>query len=152
MVLRLMPALLATLLLTGCASMSDNQAAPGDVTALRACPSTPNCVCSTDAGRSHHIAPLALSGDPDAAWRKLRDYLDADGSIKVVASDGHYIRAEATTRLMRFTDDVEFLLDREAGIIDMRSASRVGLSDLGKNRRRLEGIRDAMRAAGALDE
>ena len=148
MIHRIIPALLLALLLTGCADMPDNSVDPATVTELAGCPSSPNCVCSTDdSGGSHHIEPLAVSSNPDAAWQRLRDILDADGSISIVASGDHYIRAEATTRLMRFTDDVEFLLDREAGVIDMRSASRLGYSDLGKNRKRLEGIRSAMRDA-----
>ena len=152
MIQRITPALLLALLLTGCAEMPDNNVDPATVTELASCPSSPNCVCSTDTGGSHHIDPLAVSGKLDAAWQTLRDILGADGSISIVASDGHYIRAEAKTRFMRFTDDVEFLLDHEAGVIDVRSASRVGHSDFGKNRKRLEGIRSAMRDAGAIDE
>lgn len=152
MMQRIIPALLLALLLTGCADMPDNNVDPATVTELASCPSSPNCVSSTDIGGSHYIEPLALSGKPDAAWQTLGDILRADGSISIVASGDHYIRAEATTRLMRFTDDVEFLLDREAGVIDMRSASRVGYSDLGKNRRRLESIRSAMRDADAIDD
>ena len=149
MIQRIIPALLLALLLTGCADMADNNVDPATVTKLASCPSSPNCVCSTETRGSHHIDALAVSGKLDAAWQTLRDILGADGSISIIASDGHYIRAEAKTRIMRFTDDVEFLLDREAGVIDMRSASRVGHSDFGKNRSRLEGIRSAMRDAGA---
>lgn len=150
MVQRIIPALLLALLLTGCANMSDKNADPATITELTSCPSSPNCVCSTDVGRSHFIEPLTVTGELDAAWETLRGILGADSSISIVASDNHYIRAEAKTRLLRFTDDVEFLLNREAGVIDMRSASRLGYSDLGKNRSRLEGVRSAMRAAGAI--
>ena len=152
MIQRMIPALLLALLLTGCADMPDNDVDPATVTELASCPSSPNCVCSTDTGGSHYIDPLAVSGELDAAWQTLRDILGADGSISIVAANGHYIRAEAKTRFLRFTDDVEFLLNREAGVIDMRSASRVGYSDLGKNRSRLEGVRSAMRDAGAIDD
>ena len=152
MIQEMIPALLLALLLTGCGDMPDNNVDPATVTELASCPSSPNCVCSTDTGGSHHIDPLKVSGKLDSSWQTLRDILGADGSISIVASDGHYIRAEAKTRFLRFTDDVEFLLDREAGVIDMRSASRLGHSDLGKNRSRLEGVRSAMRDAGALDD
>ena len=151
MIQRIIPALLLALLLTGCTDMPENNVDPATVTELASCPSSPNCVCSTDTEDSHHIDPLAVSGKPDAEWQTLRDILGADPSISIVASGDHYIRAEAQTRLMRFTDDVEFLLDREAGVINMRSASRVGYSDFGKNRRRLEGVRSAMHDAGAVD-
>lgn len=151
MIQAIISALLLALLLSGCSDMPDNNVDPATVTEFASCPSSPNCVCSTDTGRSHHIEPLTVSGKLDTAWQTLHDILGADRSISIVVSDHHYIRAEAKTRLMRFTDDVEFLLDREAGVIDMRSASRVGYSDFGKNRRRLEGIRSAMRDAGASD-
>ena len=152
MIQRMIPALLLALLLTGCAGRPDNDVDPATVTELASCPSSPNCVCSTDTEGSHYIDPIAVSGKLDTAWQTLRDILGADGSISIVAADGHYIRAEAKTRFMRFTDDVEFLLDREAGVIDMRSASRVGYSDLGKNRSRLEGVRSLMHDAGAIDD
>ena len=150
MIQRLIPALFLGLLLNGCADMPENTVDPASVTELSTCPSSPNCVSSSDIGDSHFIEPLAVSDSPEASWQALRDILKADKSFTIVASDDDYIRAEAKTRLLRFTDDVEFLLDREAGVINMRSASRIGYSDLGKNRSRLEGIRDAMREAGAL--
>lgn len=142
------PALALGLLLTGCTGMPEQKVNPATITELASCPSTPNCVCSADTGRSHYIAPIAVDGDPDTAWRVLHDLLTADSSIIILVSEEHYIRAEAKTRLLRFTDDLEFLLDREAKVINMRSASRLGYSDLGKNRKRLEGIRSKMRDAG----
>lgn len=120
------------------------------VTELPACPSSPNCVSSAeDPDDSHYIAPIEIEGDADAAWSTLRDLLEADGSIEITASADHYIRAVATTRILRFKDDVEFLLDRDARRIHIRSASRVGYSDLGKNRKRMEEIRRRMTDAGA---
>ena len=59
----------------------------------------------------------------------------------MLEDSGPYIRATFTTFLFRFTDDVEFLFDDEKKLIHMRSASRVGYSDLGTNRRRCEAIR-----------
>lgn len=130
--------------------MSNTSIDPATVTELASCPSSPNCVCSTDVGGSHFIQALKIDGDAAAAWQALQDILGADRSMTIVAAGERYIRAEAKTRLLRFTDDVEFLLDSEAGVINMRSASRVGYSDLGKNRNRLEGVRAAMRAAGVI--
>lgn len=129
--------------------MPDNTRDPSTVTELAACPSSPNCVCSCQSDDSHYIAPIEIDGDPDGAWQALQNILAEDGSIEVTAATDRYIRAVATTTILRFKDDVEFLLDREAGRIDMRSASRVGYSDLGKNRKRMEGIRTEMQAAGA---
>lgn len=145
-------ALVLALLLTGCTGMPENNIDPALVSELASCPSSPNCVCSCDAGDSHYIAPIKIDGDVDRAWRTLQDILDADRSFEIIASGDHYIKAESTTRILRFTDDVEFLLDRSAGQIEMRSASRIGYSDLGKNRKRMEGIRDRMIDAGVASE
>ena len=132
--------------------MPENNADPATVTELARCPSSPNCVSSADANDSHYIAAIEIQGDPDTAWQTLQDMLGADGSIEIIASGAHYIRAEATTRILRFTDDVEFLLKRDAGQIEMRSASRIGYSDLGKNRKRMEEIRQGMIDAGVAVE
>jgi uncharacterized protein (DUF1499 family) len=120
------------------------------MTTLEKCPSTPNCVSSQEVAGGHRIEPLVINGDAQVAWQTLQNVLAEDSSVTVIASSGSHIRAEAKTRFLRFTDDVDFLLDKDAGIIDMRSASRVGYSDLGKNRSRLEALREKLREAGVV--
>lgn len=138
------------LFVTGCTGMPRNNVDPNIVTELTPCPSSPNCVSSAeDAGDSHYIDPIAIQGDPDTAWQSLTKILNAEDGFEIVASGERYLRAVATTRILRFKDDVEFLLERDAGRIDVRSASRVGYSDLGKNRERLEDLRKKMIAIGA---
>ena len=66
---------------------------------------------------------------------------------RIAEDDGYYVHAEFRSRVFRFVDDVEFLLDDATGQIYFRSASRVGRSDLGVNRRRMEAIRDAFASA-----
>lgn len=146
---RILAALMVALLLTGCTGMPEYTTEPENVTELAACPSRPNCVTSADdPDDSHYIAPIAIEGDPDAAWQALEQILAEDGSFEITATADHYIRAVATTAILRFKDDVEFLLYRDAARIEMRSASRVGYSDLGKNRKRIEEIRSRMIEAG----
>jgi uncharacterized protein (DUF1499 family) len=65
---------------------------------------------------------------------------------EIIQADGNYVYAEFTTALMGFVDDVEFFLDESAGVIHVRSASRLGESDLGVNRKRVEAIRAAFSA------
>lgn len=72
------------------------------------------------------------------------DYVEGDSSYTIVEQRDGYLRAEARTKILRFVDDVVFHLRPEQGVIAMRSASRIGYSDLGKNRRRLEAVRDAV--------
>jgi uncharacterized protein (DUF1499 family) len=110
--------------------------------ALRPCPSTPNCVCSE--GPAASIEPLAFEGDPDRAFDSLLEFLSAEPRISDVTRAGDYAHAVARTTFFR--DDLELRLDREARCIHVRSASRVGYSDLGVNRRRVESIRARWRA------
>ena len=106
---------------------------------LVACPSSPNCVSSQADDERHRIAPLAFTGDPDAAFARLKQVLGRRGDIAIIEEKPGYLRVELRTTL--FVDDGEFLLDRSRSVIQVRSASRLGYSDLGKNRSRLEEIR-----------
>jgi uncharacterized protein (DUF1499 family) len=103
---------------------------------LAACPSSPNCVSSYTDNTPHSIAPLTFTGDPDAAFSRLRQILERRKDTIIIESAVGYLRVELRTIL--FVDDAEFLLDRDHGVIHVRSASRLGYSDLGKNRRRIE--------------
>jgi uncharacterized protein (DUF1499 family) len=106
---------------------------------LTACPASPNCVSSQAGDEKHKIAPLAFEGDPARAFASLKLALGRRGDAKVVTQTADYLQVELRTLL--FVDDAEFLLDRAGKVIQMRSASRLGYSDLGKNRSRLEEIR-----------
>ena len=92
----------------------------------------------------HRIEPLALGSDLHAEWQALLAYLDNTASFTVKVQDDTYVRAEARTKVFGFVDDVQFQMRPDQGFIAMRSASRLGLSDLGANRRRLEAIRQAL--------
>jgi uncharacterized protein (DUF1499 family) len=110
---------------------------------LAACPSTPNCVCSMNppSDRTHFIEPLRFADAPEDAWRRLQNMIARQPRAKVITASGSYLHAEFRTALLRFVDDVEFLLDKPAGVIHVRSASRLGRSDFGTNRRRIESLR-----------
>lgn len=121
---------------------------PADPTPLAPCPASPNCVSSLAADAGHQIAPIAFSGDPAQAMRRLRTVIEAMPRTRIVSDSGTALRAEFTSRLFRFVDDVDCVVDAPAGVIQIRSASRVGYSDLGANRKRVEAIRAAFAAAG----
>ncbi len=108
--------------------------------ALAPCPSSPNCVSSRADDERHRIAPLCFSDDPSTAFARLRKILADRDDTSMVREEERYLRAEFRTRL-GFVDDGEFLLDPDGGCINVRSASRLGYSDLGKNRSRIEEIR-----------
>ena len=121
--------------------VSREGAAPGMLDGrLRPCPETPNCVCSECSQEAAFVMPLMCEGDANAAWAQAQVAVtDLGGEISWVEED--YLAATFQTPLFRFVDDVELHLDRELGVIHLRSASRVGRSDLGANRKRVEAIR-----------
>ncbi len=94
----------------------------------------------------HVIAPLRITGDPDAAFAKLETIVRGMDGASIVVSEPHYLRAEFRSKWLRFVDDAEFYLDTVAGVIHMRSASRLGRRDFGVNRARLEAVRAAFDA------
>jgi uncharacterized protein (DUF1499 family) len=129
---------LGLLSLAGCAGERPNNLGAREGL-LAPCPSSPNCVSSQTENERHRIAPLAFSGDPDAAFARLKLVVSGRSDTTIVDALPDYLRVELRTIL--FVDDGEFLLDRVKKLIHVRSASRLGYSDLGKNRSRLEEIR-----------
>jgi uncharacterized protein (DUF1499 family) len=107
---------------------------------LTECPGSPNCVSSQATDEGHRIAPLVFSDDPAQAFARLKQTLGDRGDTTLIEERSDYLRVEFRTTL--FVDDGEFLLDGQQRLIQVRSASRLGYSDLGKNRRRLEEIRE----------
>ena len=93
------------------------------------------------------IAPLSLRGDGAMTIAKIKAVVEAMPGAKVVKSDADYLYVQNTTPLMKFVDDAEFWYDPGAHVIQVRSASRVGKSDMGMNRKRIEAIRAALAAS-----
>jgi uncharacterized protein (DUF1499 family) len=108
---------------------------------LAPCPATPNCVSSQSEDKRHALEPIRYEGKMEEARQRLLDVVAAQKRARIVSSKGNYIHAEFTSALFRFVDDVDFLIDDAAKVIHVRSASRVGYSDLGVNRRRVEELR-----------
>jgi uncharacterized protein (DUF1499 family) len=108
---------------------------------LTPCPKTPNCVSSLDTDPKHFIQPLQFVGKVTEARKRLLKVLNSLKRVRVVASGEDFIRAEFVSAIFRFVDDVEFYLDDRNKVIHVKSASRVGYSDLGVNHRRVENLR-----------
>ncbi|MGK7943993.1 MAG: DUF1499 domain-containing protein [Microcystaceae cyanobacterium] len=111
---------------------------------LSACPASPNCVLSQDPDESHQIEPISYQGDSTTIQETLLKVLSVVPNTTVVDTQEDYIRAQSVSKIMGFTDDLEFYFVPNEKIIHIRSASRLGESDLGVNRRRLEQIRLAL--------
>jgi len=107
---------------------------------LRPCPGTPNCVCSEYQDESAYVEPLSYTVKAEQAWEKIKRVISETGG-SVIIEEADYLRVAYETPLLRYIDDVEFRLDRNKQRIHVRSASRVGSSDLGVNRKRVEKIR-----------
>lgn len=90
------------------------------------------------------IAPLAIRGDGPVTIATIKSIVEAMSGTKVVKSDADYLYVQFTTPLMKFVDDVEFWFDPVARVIQVRSASRIGKSDMGMNRKRVEAVRAAL--------
>ncbi|MBW4684258.1 MAG: DUF1499 domain-containing protein [Komarekiella atlantica HA4396-MV6] len=107
---------------------------------LAPCPNSPNCVSSQSSDATHQIAPLSISNS-EGAIATLKGIIQSLPRTKIITESQDYLYAEFKSALMGFVDDVEFYLDRKTNVIHVRSASRLGQSDLGVNRQRIETIR-----------
>lgn len=136
--MRLALLILALSSLIGCSStapsdigVTDNQLAP--------CPDSPNCVSSFATAPDQAIQPLA------ANIEQIKGAIERLDEAQIVESRPNYLHVEFTSTVFRFVDDVEFLWDAERGVTQLRSASRLGYSDLGVNRERIEALRDMLK-------
>lgn len=118
---------------------------------LAEAPASPNCVSTQATERSHWIAPLSFRASPATAMQTLADVVKGMPGSQVIEQDGDYLYAEFRSLIFRFTDDVEFLMETESNRIHFRSASRVGHSDLGANRERMERIRSLFEAVDKVE-
>lgn len=109
---------------------------------LSACPDSPNCVNSQASDARHAIEPLPLQGTAEETQARLKALLSAEPRVSVVEEAPGYLRAEFSSKLMRFVDDVEFMIG--AAGVDVRSASRLGYADFDVNRERIEHLRQRL--------
>lgn len=118
---------------------------------------TPNSVSSqADLWPDHpqrdyaRIAPLPVRTDAASEMQRIAQVLERMPRTIIVRREPGYLYAQATTAVLRFTDDIEFAVNAANGVIDVRSASRLGGKDFGVNRARVEAIREALAATPAL--
>jgi uncharacterized protein (DUF1499 family) len=105
---------------------------------LAPCSSSPNCVSSGAPDGAHRVEAFALSVPPKYAWQVIREAVAALPRTTVVKESANYLHAECTSALFGFVDDLELHLRPSDNMVAIRSASRLGYSDLGVNRRRVE--------------
>ncbi|MEL6440020.1 MAG: DUF1499 domain-containing protein [Cyanobacteria bacterium J06621_8] len=107
---------------------------------LAACPGSPNCVSSQSEAPKEKIEPL-----PAVSIAEIKKVVEGMERTTVIEESDNYLYAEFKSKLMGFVDDVEFYLDNGANVVHVRSASRLGQSDAGVNRKRVEEIRSKLK-------
>lgn len=107
---------------------------------LAPCPDKPNCVSSQEQKERHHIEPIQYKIGDKEAYLKFKQIINKLKRATLISEKADYLHVEFKSRLFGFVDDVEFYFPGN-GIIHVRSASRLGYSDLGVNRKRIEKIR-----------
>ena len=110
------------------------------------CPKPSNCVSSDSGNELHSIDSIYAIDSIQDTWREIILYIEKTPRLKIIEMNDTYIKAEATSLIFRFTDDVEFEQRPFARSIAVRSASRIGHSDFGVNRKRIERLRKHLQA------
>lgn len=110
---------------------------------FRPCPKSPNCILTQSSDKQSTIEPLKY--DSTLTLKEVATNLVETAKqmkrTNIVVEKDDYVYVEYTSKLFRFVDDVEFWIDTTAHIVHFRSASRLGKSDLGANRKRMENFR-----------
>lgn len=114
------------------------------------CPPLPMCVSSDSWVPYNRVAPFVLAVPAERAWGAVREEVEALPRTEIVEERPGYIHAKCSSLVFRFTDNLEFLLQADKGIISVRSASSIALFDLGVNHLRIYGLRKGLRQKGFI--
>ena len=133
------------LLLASCQGAGPSGRA-GSGETLPPCPDSPNCVSSLAGDERQRVEPFSIQGSPSGAMALLRQVIQGMPRARVTFASGRHLQAEFRT-ILGFIDDVSCVVDEGKGVIQVRSASRIGYWDLGVNRKRVEKIREHYDAA-----
>jgi len=119
---------------------------------LTPCPESPNCVSSDSLDESHYVPAFKLEANAELVWSEIKVYLQAQHNMEIMTETTDYLYVESTSSLMRFVDDFELHLRLKDGIIAVRSASRLGKSDFGVNKQRVDDLYKALNDKGLVSE
>ncbi len=122
---------------------------PASIGDFAPCPDSPNCVSTKSSSQEHRINPLNYSVSKEVAKQGLVQIIKKMPGTKIKINQENFVHSEFTSSVFRFVDDVEFYFE-EDGVINFRSASRLGHSDLGVNRNRMEEIRKLFSAVSGV--
>jgi uncharacterized protein (DUF1499 family) len=128
-------------LLSGCAGKPPEKRGL-DEGNLLACPDKPNCVSTAIESSARYVAPFEYSGKREDAIATMVQIVSEMGNTTIQEEDDGYFWVECSSRMFGFIDDLEIYFPAEKKLVYIRSASRLGYSDFGVNRRRVEKIRE----------
>ena len=131
-----------------CACADNGDIRPGAVN--MDCPSSPNCVSSLAMASDRQVPPFQLRPDYAENWEKVAAAVAGMPRTRIVTSSSTFLHAECKSAIFRFTDDLILQPNLATGKIDIRSASRVGYSDMGVNRKRVGALREKLVQAGVI--
>lgn len=104
------------------------------------CPNSPNCVSSQSTDEERKMSPLSYNTSLEDAKTRIFKIINSLKRSKIITETKDYIHIEFRTAVFRFVDDVEFFFNDSKKIVEFRSAARLGYSDLGVNKKRMENI------------
>ena len=131
--------LAAVLSLGGC---SNSPSKPQNPQVLPECGWLPNCINSQSGRGAQASEPIRANAEQ---WQKMKAWIALQEDWEISVDDGNFMQAIVTTPLMNFRDDVQLLFLPDDRLIQVRSSSQLGLSDLGTNARRVESLRDQLK-------
>ena len=113
---------------------------------LKPCPPTPNCVSSMEnpSDKEHYMSPVAFSRSVPELIYVIKKSIENRPRTQIIKEEPAYIYFENTSLIMRYVDDSEFFVDEKKKELHFRSASRLGSSDIGVNRKRMSELLEAI--------
>jgi len=138
--------ILCMTLFTACSGQKPNNLGVTDGK-LAPCPDKLNCVISQNGDDVHNINPIVYKTNRTQAFKILKKIIESRKRAVIIEESDNYLYAEFRSRLMGFVDDTQFYFPKNESVIHVRSASRLGYSDMGVNRKRVENIRQLFKAA-----
>jgi uncharacterized protein (DUF1499 family) len=111
---------------------------PQNASALTQCGWLPHCVNSQSGRGVQSVDPIKADAEQ---WQRLKVWIAARQDWKITIDEGNFLQAVVTTLAMKFRDDVQLLFVPEDRLIQVYSSSRLGISDLGTNARRVDMLR-----------
>jgi len=118
---------------------------------LSLCPARPNCVSSDSESADHRVEPYRLAVPAAEGWQIARSLVTELPRTTIITQGPDYLHAECRSPVFGFVDDLELHLRTESQIIAVRSAARLGYSDLGVNNKRVEELRSKLMSSGTIE-